>query len=455
MPTRIKNIVVPDSAEGLAELLADDDKRSTLFGDAESTQEFLAAYNRAVNQGDLIGRQVSEQVQATLVEWLQDSGGEVQGRPDYTGDEIADAIRRAPKTSAQAAALHNPAAPGAPGDKIGLNGLGDMAKLIWARRPPATDEARSQMAILEEITNAYSSVDPATGGFLIPEEMRSQILSLALEQSVVRSRATVIRMQSSTTSVPYVDVTSHSSSLFGGLIWYWTPESQALTNSEAKFGRVKLEANKLTGSGRIPNELFADAPALTSFLERSIPQGLAWFEDEAFLNGNGADQPKGVTNANAVVSITRDTTSEVNFSDIANMYSRMLPQSLGSAVWVINQTVLPSLMQLTIDVGTGGSAIGLVNSAGAPFMTMLGRPIVITEKVPALASAGDINFIDFGYYLIGDRQAVSMESSAHSRFANDETELRIIERVDGRPWVQSALTPKNGSTLSPYIQLAA
>jgi hypothetical protein len=36
------------------------------------------------------------------------------------------------------------------------------------------------------------------------------------------------------------------------------------------------------------------------------------------------------------------------------------------------------------------------------------------------------------------------------------TAFRVIERVDGRPWLQSAITPQNnGATLSPFVKLAA
>jgi HK97 family phage major capsid protein len=59
-----------------------------------------------------------------------------------------------------------------------------------------------------------------------------------------------------------VDVTTHSGSLFGGMIFYWTEESGTITSTQAKFGRVRLEANRLTGGARIPNELLSDAPAL-------------------------------------------------------------------------------------------------------------------------------------------------------------------------------------------------
>jgi HK97 family phage major capsid protein len=89
-------------------------------------------------------------------------------------------------------------------------------------------------------------------------------------------------------------------------------------------------------------------------------------------------------------------------------------------------------------------------------LSLLGAPIIVNEKVGNLGAAGDLNFVDFGQYLIGDRMQMEAEQSTDYLFGNDMTAYRFIERVDGRPWMQSAITPRNGGpTLSPYIQLAA
>ena len=49
-----------------------------------------------------------------------------------------------------------------------------------------------------------------------------------------------------------------------------------------------------------------------------------------------------------------------------------------------------------------------------------------------------------------------MAASEQFAFQNDQTAYRIIERVDGRPWLQSPLTPHNGGpTLSAYVGLSA
>ena len=448
---------VPTTPAEMAEFVASGGLETLGQCDADEQAKWMADYTGAINKGGQLASQLTTDLTARFEQVLKDAG--VTDLPSK--DEIKNMLPHITGNGAATRGKHyNPAAPGAVVDTLGFDSIGQMASLVIrsARDNYSPNEAETdQLKALRGIQNAYSSVDPASAGFLIPEEVRSEILDLAMEMAVVRPRATVINMTSQTLQIPFVDVTTHSGSLFGGMTWTWTPESGAITNSEAKFGRVKLEANKLIGGARIPNELIADAPALSTWLNASLPMGIAYYEDVAFIGGNGVAQPLGVLESPALISVTRATSSEVNFSDVANMFARMLPQSLGSAVWVVNQTVLPQLLQLTIDVGTGGSHVPLVQQlANSPLgIGMLGRPIVITEKAAALGSATDISFVDFKFYLIGDRQAVSIDSSGHSRFANDETELRVINRVDGRPWVQSALTPLNGDTVSPYVSLAA
>ncbi|CAM5264989.1 Phage major capsid protein OS=Streptomyces fumanus OX=67302 GN=GCM10018772_05230 PE=4 SV=1 [Streptomyces fumanus] len=126
-------------------------------------------------------------------------------------------------------------------------------------------------------------------------------------------------------------------------------------------------------------------------------------------------------------------------------------------MWIVAPDALPQLLQMSLDVGTGGNSVFVVNAAGPFPMTIFGRPLIISEKAAALGARGDIAFVDLSYYLIGDRQTMTADSSTDYRFGNDQTTFRIIQRVDGRPWLQSAITPANGSSkkLSPFVELAA
>ncbi len=456
---------IPSSPEELAELLNDDEKRAEVFADGDSTKEFLAAYTKTINAGtEDITNQITDQVSASVAEMLKESG--IADKPDQTQmTELVERMIEKPGTGAARNAAYNPKAPGAPLDGV-INDIGEMARLINPAIGPRSNDDREKLSKLMDVRNAYSSADPASAGFLIPEESRSQILQTALESSVVRSRATVITMTTSNLKIPYVDATSHASSVYGGMVFYWTEESASITATEAKFGNVTLDAKKLTGGARIPNELWNDAPALQSWMDSAVPAGLAFYEDDSFFVGTGVGQPLGFHNGGAVIGVTRQTASLIDTIDIYNMYARMLPQSLNNAVWIAHPEAVPQLLSLTHDVtnvagseNVGGGGAGIVqvgNISGAPTMAILGRPLIVSEKCQALNTQGDINFVDLAHYLVGDRQAISLDASPHSRFMNDETELRVIERVDGRPWLQSAITPKRGTaTLSPYVQLAA
>jgi HK97 family phage major capsid protein len=268
-------------------------------------------------------------------------------------------------------------------------------------------------------------------------------------------------MDSLTVPFPMVDSTSNVSSVYGGITGYWTEEGATLTESQPRFGRVELKANKLVLYCEVPNELLQDArPSMEAFINDVFPEAIAWFEDVAFFVGGGVGEPLGFLNAPAAISVTRSTTTagqNVEWVDIAAMYSRMLPQSLGRAVWVISPDVMPSL--LTQQIPGGGPLVVNVNSgtadpSAAPVMTLLGRPVIVSEKARSVGTVGDINFVDFGFYLLGDRQAMSARQSEDFRFNSDVTAFRVIERLDGRPWLANAITPQNnGATLSPFVKL--
>jgi HK97 family phage major capsid protein len=450
-------IPVPETPEELAEFIADDKRREQVFSDAEATKDFLAAYNKIVNKADNISDQVSEQVAAQMRDLLEEWGAEAN-RPDLSelSDEIVGKLgpqlNRAPKP-----ATYNPRALGASIDDM-FESSADYFKTIWHQTQPSP-EVNAQ---LTRLRNAFSENVPSEGGFLVPERLRAELLRVALESSIVRPRARTVPMDSLRVPFPALDATSNASSVFGGIIAYWTEEAAALTATEAAFSQVVLEAKKLTAYTQVSNELVADsAISFQAFIDEIFPEALAFYEDYAFLQGIGVGEPLGVLHADNAASISvakqaGQAADTIVWENIVNMYARMLPSSLGRAIWLASIDTFPELATMALSVGTGGSAIWLNNGAQGPPMTILGRPVIFTEKAPVVGDAGDLNFIDFGFYLIGDRQAMSARSSEHFRFQNDQTAYRIIERVDGRPWLPSAITPKNsGSTLSPYVKIAA
>jgi HK97 family phage major capsid protein len=483
----VTKVQVPTDPDGLREVLGDANRLKEYFS-AEAmtngaTREFLDSYAQVyAKKNPGVVDDIKTQIQSALFDMVRDNGGGRRpsvdlanaigfhgGRPSLSigGDGGTASVSRG------RGAVYNKTAPGAlfeaayrPEDRFGS--IGEYCQAIREEARPTSMKNRKELLQrlenVRQFQNSFGSEDPGAGGFLIPEIMRSELLQLAIEDSIVRSRATVIPMSTLRVPIPTVDDTSHVSSLFGGVQFYWTEEGAAATESQAKFGRVTLDAKKLTGFFKVPNELLADAPAFSGWFDTRVPAGLAWYEDVAFMTETGAGTPQGFINSPAAVSVSAESgqaTGTILWENIVKMYARMLPTSLKNAVWIAAIDTFPQLATMALSVGTGGGPvwIGGMTQPGSdtPPMTILGRPVIFTEKVPQLGTTGDIGFYDLSYYLIGDRQQIEVAASDQAFFQNDQTAYRLIERVDGRPWLQSALTPHNGSsnTLSAFVQLAS
>jgi HK97 family phage major capsid protein len=352
--------------------------------------------------------------------------------------------------------------------ELARNAKGDM--------PPATEKelelagyAKAVYArehgkeLTPEVRKALGETTGSTGGFLIPYEFRPELLKLIIEDQVVRPRAQVVPMATDTLIYPRINDTSHATTIHGGVKGTWTAEASALGTGDPAFGQLQLIAKKFSDYVTVSNELLNDSPvSMAPLLGNLLREGLGFFEDVDFLTGSGANKPRGISTSSALVSLTsRAVTSHINYADIVGMQTRLFPSSYKRAVWVCSPGALNDLLQMTINVGAGGSAVFITNipgqSAADTFpMSIFGRPLIISEKMADLGTAFDIMVFDPTYYIIGDRMDLSLTSSEHVAFATDQTAFRIIERLDGAPWINSPLTPNNGgATLSAFVALPA
>jgi HK97 family phage major capsid protein len=266
---------------------------------------------------------------------LRDNGA------DATTKDAANAIKRLdldPQakrggmlTSHRQGTAYNKAAPGA-------SSTSTSTTPSTTCRTSGTRTRRPTPSKLDALRNAAGSVSPADGGFLVPETLRSQLLQLALEQAVVRPLATVVPMDSARVPFPMIDSTTNQGSVYGGMIAFWGEEGAALQDSNPKFGRVVLDAKKLTGLSAVPNELLQDSiVSFSALIERLWPSALAFSEDNAFQSGTGTGEPLGFRGAGnaAAVTVTRSGgAGKITYPDVVAMYARMLPSSLSNAVWM-------------------------------------------------------------------------------------------------------------------------
>jgi HK97 family phage major capsid protein len=132
------------------------------------------------------------------------------------------------------------------------------------------------------------------------------------------------------------------------------------------------------------------------------------------------------------------------------MMEGFLPSARG--VWVMNQTVMSNLFQMTV----GTSNVWQPNMQQGVPGNLFGMPVIFTEKLPTVGNAGDVLLADWRYYLIGDRQATTIESTQFYQWQYDLTSWRAVHRVDGQPWLSAPLTLSDGTVqVSPFVILGA
>ncbi len=409
----------------------------------------LTSYGNSQNAiMDDIQTQVKEQAQLAVHDLLTRNGAKTG-----TAKNRLDLVNKARENMHQNGALYNKMAPGAKADGQ-FESLGQFVQDALVDPRYASDESIARF-------KAYSTTVPSEGGYLVPEEFRSDVLSVSLENSVVRPRATVVPMGSSKMKYPAIDFSTEVGEVYGGMIMYWLDEAQTIPDTSASFAAIELELHKLAGLASVPNELVRFAPALETWLRRSMPKAVSHFEDIGFLKGNGVKKPLGALHADnpALITVSKESgqTSGITWNNVLAMFARLLPESYDQSIWVITPDALPEIFTMALPVGTGGSAVMIAPGAGdeSPKMTLLGRPIKWSRKAPAaLNTKGDISLVDLSTYLIGDGQEMRLDTSAHSSFRSDKTDFRIVEHVDGQPSILEPLTPENGGpTLSAYVQL--
>jgi HK97 family phage major capsid protein len=304
---------------------------------------------------------------------------------------------------------------------------------------------------------------PADGGFLVQTDFATSLLEKTFAASDILNR--VFRMPISPNSnaikIPAVsDANRADGSRFGGIRAYWMNEGGSKTASYPSFKQVALELKKLVGYTTTTDELLEDAPALEAWIMRAFASEFDFKLADAIINGDGAAKPLGILNAPCLVTVTAETgqgSSTIVAENIIKMWASRFGPNSGNYVWLINQNIEPQLYTMGLAVGSGGGLVYMPPGglSGAPYATLMGRPVLPCEQTASLGTAGDIILADLSQYVMIDKGGLKSASSIHVNFQTDQTAFRFVYRCDGQPLWDTYLTPYKGTTSyqSPFVVL--
>lgn len=350
-------------------------------------------------------------------------------------------------------------------NRMGFNNLGEFCLAVrGATVHPASMDYRLQNAALS--TSSTEAVG-ADGGFAVPPEWRAEIMRLVDAEDSLLGETDVQPITGNNITYPTDETTGHQAS--GGIQVYWDGESDTINQSKLALKDLDIKLHRLTALVPLTEELLQDAPALGSYVTGKAGEKFAFKLTDAIVNGTGAGQPLGIMNAPCKIAVAKETSQTdgtVHADNVVKMMARMPAKSFGKASWLINQDVLPQVMKLGFAITTasgtaaGAGAIylppnGLANSS--PYGTLFGRPIRVTEACATLGTTGDIILADLTKYLsVVKAGGIKTDVSIHLWFDQNVMAFRFVMRMNGQPWLSSAIARKNGSnTLSHFVALAS
>ena len=317
---------------------------------------------------------------------------------------------------------------------------------------PAFDMKNGWMDESKAMTEAVG----ADGGFGVFPEYRSDMFQLTEFTRYVRGRALVIPMRARQIIFPALDQTGSTAgiaNMYGGVVPTWTEEATSKTETQPSLRQLELIAHKLALYSEASDELLADsAIGLVALLTKLFGSAIANEEEWTFINGTGAGQPLGINHVscNATYRQTRAAANAISIVDVFNMLSHFMGQT---PIWLAHQSTMPQILQLNGPAGNA-SYVWIGNGRDQMPTTLMGYPIFFIENTVTLGSEGDLILADWSKYVIGDRQATTIETSKHFKFQSDLTAWRAIHRVAGRPWLSTTFTLRDGTTeVSPFVIL--
>lgn len=347
----------------------------------------------------------------------------------------------------------------------GRNGAGEQFASL-GERLAAVANFRLTGAMDPRLRNALGANEstPSDGGFLVGSDEETELMTKVYGSPLLSffNPPTPISVGSNMLKLKLLKETSRADgSRQGGVQAYWEGEAQSTTASQREYEDLELLLKKLMAVSYATSELLEDHAALEAEMSAGYVEEITFKLEDALINGNGVNKPLGVMNSGAKIAVgleTGQTASDpLMYENIVNMWARLHPRSQLSAVWLVDQTLIPFLYTLGLTFGTAGVPVYLPpgGASASPYGTILGRPVLHTEYTRASNTEGDIILFDPRAYRIINKGGIRGASSVHVAFLTDETAFRWTYRVNGAPKWRQTLTPKNGgATLSPIVTLA-
>ena len=191
------------------------------------------------------------------------------------------------------------------------------------------------------------------------------------------------------------------------------------------FDEKTIESYKLASIVTLDEDFVNDAGFdIEKYLTQKLGKLFGKAEDNAFINGTGADEPIGILH-NTDGAKTALTVETLTYDDVISLYFSVDKEYRRKGIWLMNDKTALALRKLK-----DNDSNYLWNQAND---TILGKQVIISEYMPDIeAGTKPIAFDDFSYYWIVGRKPVTVRTLLEKFVLYDQIGYLAFEFLDGK-----------------------
>lgn len=306
------------------------------------------------------------------------------------------------------------------------------------------DETRNFMKALfandHATLKSVSGLSNAAGGYLIPEELRAEVLRVAEDNFGLARR-----------DMRYLPFSGPGNSrkipaLASSVAVSWTDEAAEKQSTAPAFTVIEQTLKKLAAIVPMTDEILEDSNInITALVAELFAEAVAKEEDMQFFNGNGSVWTGILNNGNVnSVFVAGTNPNVVDADDLLSLVDATPSGALAGAKFYMHRSVYSKLRSLRDDAGAGVYIITPPTAEGPA--ALWGYPIELSDAFPAITVTGNSKpFVLFGNLkraaIFGDKQELRvklLDQATVNNTANDASinlaqqdmvAIRIVERV--------------------------
>lgn len=282
-----------------------------------------------------------------------------------------------------------------------------------------------ERAEVKEFYDQFKNLRSVTGGELtIPEIVVNRIMDIMGDFTTLYPLVDKIQVKGTTRILVDTDTTAAT----------WIEQAGAIpTGDVGTITNVDFDGFKVGKLTFVDNYLLQDSIInLDDYVTKKIARAIAKALDLAIVKGEGAAQKQpqgiiGVLPAGNQVSVVKDADMLKNTVKHLGLIDTGA-DSVGEIVAVMNrQTYYNEFVGFSINVNSAGQVVGVLPNLKQP--DLLGLRVVFNNNL----DADKVLFGEFSKYTLIERESITIDSSTHVKFSEDQTGFRGKGRFDGKP----------------------